>query len=73
VFTFAVGTSTDLILEAAVTGDTCGRDVLGETIHVIDGAVQVSDLTMAMPGCDAIGDILMLKNPFQDMTLAAAN
>ena len=29
------------------------------------------DLTMTLPDCDAIGEFLVLKNMFEDLTLAA--
>jgi hypothetical protein len=73
VFTFGPAAKADVVLEAAVTEGTCGREILGETILSKDGTVTVTDLTVAMPTCDAVGDILVLKNLLQDMTLAAAN
>ncbi len=63
----------DVVIESAVTETTCGRELLGETIAVQAGTVTVKDLTLAMPDCDAVGDILVLKNPGQDVTLAATN
>ena len=73
VFTFGPNATAELVLEAAVTEATCGREILGETILAKDGTVIVTDLTVAMPACDAVGDILVLKNLLQDMTLAAVN
>lgn len=66
------GAAPEIVLEAAVTEATCGREILGETIMAEAGDVEVADLSLAMPACDAIGDILVLKNLVQDMTLAAA-
>lgn len=63
----------DVRIEAAVTEATCGRELLGETLSVQSGIATVKDLTLAMPDCDAVGDILVLKNPGQDVTLAATN
>ncbi|MBK8438587.1 MAG: hypothetical protein IPL38_03445 [Rhodobacter sp.] len=75
VYTWPADTSVsaEVVIEAAVTEMTCGRELLGETVEARGGAVQVTDLTLAMPDCDAVGDILVLKNPGQDVTLAAAN
>lgn len=73
VYTFGPAQSTELVLEAAITAGTCGREILGEAILAVKGAVEVSDLTLAMPGCEAVGDILVLKNLLEDMTLATAN
>lgn len=73
IYTYGADPKADLVLEAAVTQGTCGREILGETLRVIDGTVEITDLTLAMPGCDAIGDILVLKNPGPDLKVAAAN
>jgi hypothetical protein len=63
----------EVSIEAEVTADTCGRELLGEVITSGAGTSDVSDLTLAMPDCSALGDILVLKNPVQNLTLAAAN
>ena len=73
VYTFGTDPNADMVIEAAVTPETCGREIMGETLAASGGSVEITDLTMAMPDCDAIGDILVLKNPEQDMTLAAAD
>ena len=61
----------EVAIESVVTETTCGRELLGEVVQSQGGAVIVADLTLAMPECDAVGDILVLKNPGQDVTLAA--
>ncbi|MDQ2065111.1 hypothetical protein Q9295_01895 [Xinfangfangia sp. CPCC 101601] len=61
----------DLSIEANVTEVSCGRELLGEVLELKDGQLSINELTLAMPDCDAIGDILVLKNPGQDMTLAS--
>lgn len=60
-----------LVVEAAVTAQTCGRELLGETLSSEAGAATVTDLTLAMPDCSAIGDILVLKNLAPDLKIAA--
>ncbi len=72
VFTFAGDRPAEIVLEAAVTAGTCGHEMIGETLVAEGGAVSVADLTLAMPGCDALGDILVLKNLMQDTKLASA-
>ena len=62
----------EVIVEAAVTEATCGRELLGETLNVIGGAVYVTDLTLAMPDCTAVGDYMVLKNLVLDLNIAAA-
>lgn len=71
VYTFPGRGTAEVLLEAAVTAETCGRELLGETISAIGGKVDVKELTLAMPECDAMGDILVLKNLVPEMKLAA--
>lgn len=51
-----------VVIEAPVTEGTCGREMLGELLSVEAGRAEVHDLTLAMPDCSAVGDILVLKN-----------
>jgi hypothetical protein len=73
VYTYAPDAKVRISIESAVTDITCGRELLGEVIETHDGKVSTNDLRLAMPECDAIGDILVLNNPGQDVTLAAVN
>lgn len=72
VHTFPDPASSHLSIEAEVTGDTCGRELLGETLYATGGAVRADDLTLAMPDCDGIAGFVVLNNPLPDMTLAIA-
>ena len=63
----------EIVVEAAVTDKTCGREMLAETLTSTGGSVFVTDLSLAMPDCDAIGDYLVLKNLVLDLNMAAAN
>jgi hypothetical protein len=63
----------EVVIEAPVTAMTCGHEMLGETLSSTVGRVTVTELTLAMPECDAVGDFLVLKNLAPDMTLAAAD
>lgn len=63
----------EVFVEAAVTEKTCGRELIGETLTTAGGSTFVTDLTLAMPECDAIGDYLVLKNLVLDMNMAAVN
>ncbi len=61
-----------LSVEAEVTPRNCGRDIAAQSIQLIQGAEpDAIDLTMTMPGCDTVGEYLVLKNMFEDLTLAA--
>lgn len=63
----------ELSIEAAVTEATCDRELLGEVLFSEGGTLTKTDLTMATPTCDAIGDVLVLNNPLPDLKLAVAN
>ncbi len=72
VYTFPDPGEARVSVEAEVTDATCGRELLGQTLYSQDGAVRVTDLTLAMPECDGAGGFVVLNNPLPDMTLAAA-
>lgn len=63
----------DVVVEAGVNKATCGREILGETLASLGGKATVTELTVAMPECDAVGDYLVLKNLAPQMNIAAAN
>lgn len=63
--------TTTLVVEAAVTGETCGHDLLGEVISSTAGRATKVDLTLAMPDCSGVGDFLVLKNLDEGMKIAA--
>ena len=77
VYTFPSGQSArdgqvQLNVEAEITSRNCGRDVAAQSIQIgPNQPVHAVDLTMTMPGCDAVGEFLVLKNMFADLTLAA--
>ena len=60
-----------LSVEAEVTATNCGRAVAAQSLQVQrDAQVFVQELTMEMPGCEAAGDFLVLKNMLEDLTIA---
>lgn len=63
----------EIVTEAFVTQTTCGADLLGETLNTFGGDTWITDLTVAMPACDGVGDYLVLKNLALDPKLASAN
>jgi hypothetical protein len=67
------GVPVSVLVEAAVTEATCGQDMLGDLMMADRGALTLSDLSVTMPGCDATGDYLVLKNLVPDLKLASAN
>lgn len=74
VYTFPVDATArpEVVIETAVTETTCGRELLGETLSSTAGTVLVTDLTVAMPDCDGVGDYLVLKNLAPDLNIASA-
>lgn len=77
VYTFPTGTiSRDgdvaLTVETEVTDANCGRDVEAQAIQKeVGGALKSQDLVLSIPDCDAVGDILVLKNLLNDLKVAA--
>lgn len=77
VYTFPAGIAAqdgqvELTVEAEVQPDTCGLDVNAQTIQLRKSKTPiVIDLAMTLPPCDAVGEYLLLKNLFEDLTLAA--
>jgi hypothetical protein len=60
-----------IYLEAAVTPDTCGRVITGKTLDLRQGSrLRMMDLSLPMPDCDALGQLLVLKNLLPDMKIA---
>jgi len=73
IYTYPAFEASEVVIEAAVTPATCGREILGETLASSGGRVTVTELTLAMPDCEAVGDFLVLNNLAPDLTLTAAN
>lgn len=67
----STGSTPEVSIEAQVTETTCDRRIEGSYLHVIPGnAPEAVPVTMAEPGCDAVGEYLVLKNLPQDLKLA---
>lgn len=58
-------------IEAEITPETCGRELLGEVLYSAAGIVTRADLSLAMPECDGTGGFVALNNPVPDTKLAA--
>ena len=77
VYTYPSGNSRmsgaiDLTVEAEVTATNCGREIAAQTIQITQGAEPLArDLDMTLPGCDAVGEFLVLNNMLTDLTLAS--
>lgn len=77
VYSFPVGRmgeggSVELTVEAEITAKNCGTDIVGQVLQRgVGGEIVAVDVTFAMPDCDAVGDILVLKNILQGLKIAA--
>lgn len=77
IYTYPVGVSQRdgtvmLNVEAEIGLANCGQEVAAQTIQISPGSAPVAvDLTMSLPGCDAKGEILLLSNMLEDLTLAS--
>jgi hypothetical protein len=76
VYTFPTGSAPrdgiiNLSVEAEVTADNCGKEIEAQSLQVSAGkGLQAQGVTLFMPGCDAIGDFLVLKNLLNDLKVA---
>jgi hypothetical protein len=65
------GSGPAISIEAEVMENTCGNTVKGSFLRALPGSgPSVTDVTMAVPGCDAVGEYLVLKNLPQDLKIA---
>lgn len=71
VFTYGPAPQTEVMLEAEVTANTCGGEVMGDLITAHFGEVQSSEITVAMPDCTAVGEFVQLGrvSPAQNLAL----
>ncbi len=65
------GTAAEIVVEAPVTAQSCGKEMLGQTLNSAAGTSLITELTVAMPDCSAVGEFLVLKNLAQDMKVAS--
>ncbi|MGJ8603177.1 MAG: translocase [Marivita sp.] len=77
VYTFPTG-MTDrsgtvaLTVETEILASNCDTSVEAQTLELRNGnALMSRELTVDVPGCDAVGDFLLLKNLVEDLTIAA--
>lgn len=68
----AEGGDIQLSIEAEVTAMNCNQDIQAEAIQWHpSGSLDVRELSLSVPGCDTVGDFLLLKNLLQDLKIAA--
>ena len=77
VYTFPTGLAArqgtiDLSVEAEVTMTNCGLEIEAQSIEMDkSGRLKTQDLTLAVPGCDAVGGFLVLNNLVSDLKVAS--
>lgn len=61
-----------LSVEAEVTRANCGRDISAQLLQRQGGdQLRTRELDLAVPGCGAVGDFLVLNNLLDDLKIAA--
>lgn len=66
------GGTIQLTIEAEITRQNCGTEIEAQTIEARPGrGLRAQDVMLYMPGCDAVGDFLVLKNTLEDLTLSS--
>lgn len=76
VYSFPTGFSplrgvVELVVEADVTEETCGRLVEAQALQSSPlGGLTATDVRVTLPDCERVGDVMELKNLLQDMRLA---
>jgi hypothetical protein len=64
--------SVDLNVEARVLEGNCGQMISAQSLQIVAGQDPFAlDLTMTLPACDSVGEILVLSNMLKDLTLAS--
>ncbi len=59
-------------VEVPVTERNCGQPVRAQSIAIApDGAITARPISFVLPGCDTVGEYLLLQNLFQDLRLAS--
>ena len=62
----------EITVEAEILPTTCGREISAQTIQIAPGSEPYAlDLTMTLPGCETVGEFLVLKNMLESLTLAS--
>ncbi len=73
IYTFPSGQigKVEINIELQVGDATCNEDVEAQAF-IMSGAehLEARDLMIAMPDCGAVGEFLVLKNPYEDLTIA---
>ncbi|WP_415405172.1 hypothetical protein [Tateyamaria sp. SN3-11] len=62
----------DLSVEAEVNMENCGLEIEAQSLEMmVGGQMKTQDLTLSVPGCDAVGSFLVLNNLVSDLKVAS--
>jgi len=77
IYTYPAGQSSStssiqLNVEAVIQDQNCGKVINAQAIQIgPNRTTGITDLEMTLPDCNAVGEILVLKNIYEDLTFAA--
>lgn len=77
VYTYPAGRSRDdgqtvFQTSVAMTDTNCGREVDAKTIQTaMGGLLDIREIGAALPDCSSVGQVVVLQNTFNDITLAS--
>lgn len=61
-----------LSVDVPITTANCGRPITAQSLELVPGEqAQSRPVTLTLPGCDGVGDYLLLQNLFDDPRLAS--
>jgi hypothetical protein len=59
-------------VEVPITEGNCGQPVRAESLQIGPGGqITTRPVTLTLPGCDAVGELLLLQNLFMDLRFAS--
>jgi hypothetical protein len=73
VYTAPAGmTDVALEVESKITTADCGTDASARMLRLEGGELAIRDITIAMPGCDAVGDMVLMALPRLELPVSLA-
>ncbi|MGR3498864.1 MAG: hypothetical protein ACU0E9_08235 [Limimaricola soesokkakensis] len=72
IYSAPVGDAAAISVEIEVTATNCGSPVAAELVRVGDAeSIASTDIEVTLPGCDAVGELLVLQNLEPGLTVAS--
>lgn len=73
IYTYPARQPAEVIVEAEVTPNNCGFDLMGDVISSVGGTLEKAEITVAMPECDAVGEFVQIIGLAAEIKLALSN